>query len=190
MQTQFSKIEPLFFALESSHQECRGVEGRLRQKGFNDIGAEKLSQNVAELINRWKQCKAEITRWQTEIKDVFDRLSRFKKNLDKHVSFLDQREAEFEALSAAEAETSHAIQRKIDNMQNIKEELNNKKNDFEQVCILSWNQLRFNFYSSFTNRDPESILLLMKQTKKFKNGRPILTKMSRVEHWNNISKLK
>ena len=36
LQSQFPQIEPLFFALESSHSECKGTEHRLQQKGFTD----------------------------------------------------------------------------------------------------------------------------------------------------------
>ena len=38
LQSQFPQIEPLFFALESSHSECKGAEHRLSQKGFHDQG--------------------------------------------------------------------------------------------------------------------------------------------------------
>ena len=38
LQSQFPQIEPLFFALESSHSECKGAEHRLSQKGYHDQG--------------------------------------------------------------------------------------------------------------------------------------------------------
>ena len=36
LQSQFPQIEPLFFALESAHSECKGSEHRLQAKGFTD----------------------------------------------------------------------------------------------------------------------------------------------------------
>ena len=85
------------------------------------------------MINRWKRCKNEIGRRQTEIKEAFDRLGRFKKNLDKHVSFLDKTEVEFNQIASTEAETSDAIQRKIDSIEEIKKDLDAKQHDFETV---------------------------------------------------------
>ena len=133
IQVKFPQVEPLFFALESSHQECRSVEGRLKQKGINDMGAEKLSKNIADLMARWKQCKGEISRRQTDIRDIFDRAAKFKKSVDKHVSFLDQSEAEFESIKKRQAETSEAIERKIKDIENIKGDLDAREAEFEQV---------------------------------------------------------
>ena len=87
------------------------------------------------MINRWKRCKNEIGRRQTEIKEAFDRLGRFKKNLDKHVSFLDKTEDEFNQIANTEAATSEAIQRKIDSIEEIKKDVDAKQQDFETVSI-------------------------------------------------------
>ena len=135
IQGRFPQVEPLFFALESSHQECRSVEGRLKQKGINDAGSEKLSRNIADLMARWKQCKAEISRRQTEIKDIFDRAGKFQRSIDKHVSFLDQREADFDSIKKRQAETSEALERKIKEIESIKSDLDAKESEFDQVIF-------------------------------------------------------
>ena len=93
------------------------------------------------MINRWKRCKNEIGRRQTEIKEAFDRLGRFKKNLDKHVSFLDKTEVEFNQIANTEAETSDAIQRKIDSIEEIKKDLDAKQQDFETVSFFIENNV-------------------------------------------------
>ena len=97
------------------------------------MGAEKLSKNIADLMARWKQCKGEISRRQTDIRDIFDRAAKFKKSVDKHVSFLDQSEAEFESIKKRQAETSEAIERKIKDIENIKGDLDAREAEFEQV---------------------------------------------------------
>ena len=50
------------------YKEFKSVDGRLRQKGFSDLGSEKMALMISELIGRWKRCKAEITRGA----EVFD----------------------------------------------------------------------------------------------------------------------
>ena len=133
IQGRFPQVEPLFFALESSHQECRSVDGRLKQKGINEVGSEKLSRNIADLMSRWKQCKGEIARRQVDIKDIYDRCGKFKKSVDKHVSFLDKSEADFNNINKRQAETSEALERKIKEIESIKTELDSRESDFEQV---------------------------------------------------------
>ena len=67
------------------------------------------------------------------IKDIYDRAGKFKKSIDKHVSFLDQREADFDSIKKRQAETSEALERKIKDIEAIKSDLDAKESEFEQV---------------------------------------------------------
>ena len=135
LQTQFPQIEPLFFALESSHSECKGAEHRLQQKGFTDQGFVDLTKLIQDLIGRWRKAKNEIIRRQSDIKDCYERVCRFKKSVDSHGSFLDRKEVELESVMATEAETSDSIERKIKAVEDIQEDLNNQRNNFRTVSI-------------------------------------------------------
>ena len=135
LQAQFPQIEPLFFALESSHSECKGAEHRLQQKGFTDQGFVDLTKLIQDLIGRWRRTKNEIIRRQTDIKDCYERVCRFKKGVDSHSSFLDRKEGELEGIMATEAETTDSIERQIEAVEHIQEDLNNQRSNFRTVSF-------------------------------------------------------
>ncbi|CAG5094889.1 Oidioi.mRNA.OKI2018_I69.XSR.g13937.t1.cds [Oikopleura dioica] len=133
LQASFSQIEPLFFSLESSHSEVKSVETRMQTKGYSDESFETLTVLVQSLIARWRNAKTEIIRRQTDVKDAFDKLGKFKQSIKKHVTFVENKEKELDSILATQAETSEAIQRKLSKVEGLQKEINSLQDEFVQV---------------------------------------------------------
>ena len=90
---------------------------------------------VQELIARWRKAKNEILRRQSDIKDCFERLSRFKKGIEQHVTFIERKEQEFHSINQTTAETSESLERKIEAMQDVQKDLNDHRTNFSSVIF-------------------------------------------------------
>ena len=106
---------------------------------------------VQELIARWRKAKNEILRRQSDIKDCFERLSRFNKGIEQHVSFIERKEQEFHSINQTTAETSESLERKIEAMQDVQKDLNDHRTNFSSVIF---SQTYFHFNARLTRRRP------------------------------------
>lgn len=88
---------------------------------------------VHELIARWRKAKNEIIRRQSDIKDCFERLSRFNKGIEQHVGFIERKEQEFHSINKTNAETSESIERKIEALEDVQKDLKEHRANFAQV---------------------------------------------------------
>lgn len=88
---------------------------------------------VHELIARWRKAKNEIIRRQSDIKDCYDRLSRFNKGIEQHVGFIERKEQEFHSINKTNAETSESIERKIEALEDVQKDLKEHRANFAQV---------------------------------------------------------
>ncbi len=88
---------------------------------------------VQSLIARWRNAKTEIIRRQTDVKDAFDKLGKFKQSIKKHVTFVDNKENELASILQVETETSEAVERKLKKVEGLQKEINSLQDEFVQV---------------------------------------------------------
>ena len=88
---------------------------------------------VQSLIARWRSAKTEIIRRQTDVKDAFDKLGKFKQSIKKHVTFVDNKEKELDSILQGQAETSEAVERKLKKVEGLQKEINSLQDEFVQV---------------------------------------------------------
>ena len=113
--------------------------------GYSDESFETLTVLVQSLIARWRNAKTEIIRRQTDVKDAFDKLGKFKQSIKKHVTFVENKEKELDSILATQAETSEAIQRKLSKVEGLQKEINSLQDEFVQVRQQNIDHIKYCF---------------------------------------------